>query len=76
MVQWSSARVCQPSVPDSNPSYSLTICHSLISLPSGKRLPRLLPYCPQMTLTMLYASEAVVALSLAHSLHIRENVNI
>ena len=47
MVQWSSARVCKPSVPGSDLRYLLTTFHSLISPPSGQKLPKLLLYCPQ-----------------------------
>ena len=76
VVQWSSARVCKPRIPGSNSRYSLTTFHSLISPPSDQRLPKLLPYSPQTGLAMLYASEAVAVISLAHSQHIHENVNI
>ena len=51
VAQWSSTLICEPRVPGSNPRYTLTTFHSLISLPSGQRLPKLLPYCPQMRLT-------------------------
>ena len=67
VVQWSSVGL--------NPRYTLTTFHSLISPPSGQRLSKLLPYCPQTRRT-IYASEAVVAISLAHSQHIQENINI
>ena len=39
-----------------------------------QRLPKLLPYYPQMVLTMLYASEAIVAISLTRSQHIQERM--
>ena len=67
VVQWSSSRVCKPRVTGFNPRYSVTTFHSLISPPSGERLPKLLPDCPQTGLTMLYASEAVVAVILTPS---------
>ena len=73
-LQWSSVQVCEPRVSGSNPRYSLTTFHSLISLPNGQRLPKLLPYCPQTGLKMLFASEAVVAVSLARSQHIQERI--
>ena len=53
VVQWSSALVCEPRIPGSNPRYMLTIFHSLLSPPSGQRIPKLLPYCPQTGLTTL-----------------------
>ena len=74
MVQWSSAWVCKPRVVGSNLCYSLTTFHSLISPQSGQRLPKLLSYCPQTGLTMLYASEALVAISLARFQHIQERM--
>ena len=40
----------------------------------AKRLPKLLSYCPQTELTMLYVSEAVVAISLSCSQHIQEGM--
>ena len=51
MVQWSSTLVCEPRVLGSNLCHTLTTFHSLISPPSGQRLPKLLPYCPQTGLT-------------------------
>ena len=51
VVQWSSALVYEPRVPGSNPHYTLTTFHSLISPSSGQRLSKLLPYCPQTGLT-------------------------
>ena len=51
VVQWSSALVCEPRIPGSNPRHTLTTFHSLISLLSGQRLPKLLPYYPQTGLT-------------------------
>ena len=51
VVQWSSALVCEPRIPGSNPRYTLTTFHSLISPPSGQRLSKLLPYYPQTGLT-------------------------
>ena len=74
VVQWSSAQVCKPRVLVSNLRYLLTTFHSLISPASGQKLSKLLPYCPQTGLTMLYASEAVAAISLAPSQHIHERM--
>ena len=51
VVQGSSALVCEPRVPGSNPCYTLITFQSLISPPSGQRLSKLLPCCPQMGLT-------------------------
>ena len=73
VVQWSRVRICELyRFPGSNSRYSLTTFHSLVLPPSGQRLPKLLPYCPQTGLTMLYAFEVVAAISLAHSQHIHE----
>ena len=47
-----SVRVCKPRVPGSIPRYPLATCHYLVSPPSGQRLSKLLPYCPQTGLTM------------------------
>ena len=75
MVQWSSAQVCEPRIPGSNPRYSLTTFHSLISPPSGQRVKDYPNYCHTILrrdLLCLYASEAVVEISLASSQHIQE----
>ena len=66
------ARSCEPWVLDSNLRYSLTTFHSLISPLSGQRLSKLLPYYPQTGLIMLYASKAVISVSLSCSQHIQE----
>ena len=47
VVQWSSTQICEPRVSGSNLRYTLTTFQYLISPPSGQRLPKLLPYCPQ-----------------------------
>ena len=47
VVQWSSAPACEPKVPGSNLRYTLATSYYLISPPSGQRLSKLLPYCPQ-----------------------------
>ena len=51
VAQWSRALVCEPRLQGSNLRYTLTTFHSLISPPSGQRLHKLLPYCPQTGLT-------------------------
>ena len=56
----------------SNPRYSLTTFHSLISPLSDQRLPKLLSYSSETKFTMLYASEAVVAVNLARYQYIQE----
>ena len=77
IVQWSSVPSCEPRVPGLIPQYPLTTFHFLALPLSGQRLPKLLPYCSQTGLTMLYASEALAVMSLTSSQHIhRENVNI
>ena len=47
-----SIRACKLRVPGLITRYPLATFHSLILSPSGQRLPKLLPYCPQMGLTM------------------------
>ena len=63
VVQWSAFRHVNRRVPSSIPRYLLAIFLSLVLLPSDQRLPKLLPYCPQTGLTMLYAFEAVAAVA-------------
>ena len=46
-----SVEAWEPRVPSSNPRYPLTTLQYLISPPSGQRLSKLLPYCPQTGLT-------------------------
>ena len=58
--------------PGSIPQYPLATFLSLVLLLSGQRLPKLLLYCPQTGLTMLYAFEAVAAISLSCSQHIQK----
>ena len=48
-----SIRAGEPRVLGSNSRYPLTTFQYLISPPSGQRLPKLLPYCPQTGLTTL-----------------------
>ena len=47
-----SVRACEPSVPDLILRFPLASCHYLVLTPSGQKLPKLLPYCPQTDLTM------------------------
>ena len=69
--------VCKPRVPDSIPQYLLPTCHYLVLPPSGQRLTKLLPYCPQMGLTMFIWIWGFSSISLSSfSTYARENVNI
>ena len=43
--------------------YPLATFLSLVLPPSGQKLPKLLPYCPQTGLTMFYALAAVAAIA-------------
>ena len=76
MVQW-SAFGHRSRIPVSNPRYPLTTFQYLISPPGGRRLPKLLPYCPQTGLTTLiciwdYSSNKPHTFST----YSRKNVNI
>ena len=75
MVQWSSFPTCKPRVLGSILRYPMATFLSLVLPPSGQRLPKLLPYCPQMGLTMLYTFEAVASIA-SLVLNVLENITI
>ena len=68
MVQWSAFGYDNLG---SRVRYPLASFHYLKSPPSGQGLPKLLPYCPQTGLTMLYAAISLSSFSTYSS----ENVN-
>ena len=71
-----SVRAWEPRVPGLNLRYPLTTFQYLIPPPSGQRLSKLLPYCSQTGLTMLYAFEALAVISLSSfSTYSSENIN-
>ena len=69
-----SVRAWEPRILNSNPRYPLTTFHYLISPPSGQRLPKLLPYCPQTGLITLICIWGCSS-NKAHTFS-RENLNI
>ena len=72
-----SVRAWEPMVPGSNPWHPLTTFQYLILLLCGQRLPKLLPYFPQMGLTMLICIWGCSSNKLhTFSTHSRENINI
>ena len=58
-----SVRACESRVPGLILQYPWATFLSLVLPLSGQRLPKLLPYYPQMGLTMLYAFETVAAVA-------------
>ena len=65
-------QACEPRIPGSIPQYPLATFHSLILLPTDQRLPKLLPYCPQMGLTIFICIWGCSSNSLSRSQHIQE----